>query len=475
MYIRTKIVATLGPATGEPDKIRKLIQAGVDMFRINFSHGDNHQRKEFLHNIRLAERQLKKHVAICADLCGPKIRVGMIKDGGVLLAQGQKIIIQRDEILGNAQRISTTLGELIDDVKVGEKILLDDGKIRLSVQEIHKPSDIICRVEVGGILKNGKGVNLPDTDLNLSALTEKDCDDAHWLSGEDFDYVALSFVQKPGDIQTLRKILQENNCAAHIIAKLEKPRALDKLDEIIEVSDGIMVARGDLGVEMDFPQVPVAQKRIARRCQQTGTPCIIATQMLESMISAPVPTRAEVSDVANAVLDHADAVMLSGETAVGEYPVKAVEVMNSTADAIQAYHDQAPTPLFVEDEASPTTAAIASAVRNVVKGGNIAAVAVYTSTGATARTIAKNRLNVPIIAMSADVSAVRRMNLYYGVVPVKTALPKFTNHVLEIAQKVALDTGAVQVGDRIVVVTGRPFDTPGKTNTLIIHEICQAD
>ena len=471
MYIRTKIVATIGPACGNITQIRKLVKAGVDMFRINFSHGSNAQRDEFIKNIRFVEKDLNQPIAICADLCGPKIRLGMIKDGGVSIAKGQHIIIQREPVEGTEKKVSTTLGEIIDDVKIGESILIDDGKIKLKVVEINKPTKIKCKIEVGGTIKSGKGINLPDSNLHLSAMTEKDLQDASWITGKSFDYVALSFVQRAQDILDLKKILHEHSCKAKVIAKIEKPKALDNIESIIEATDGIMVARGDLGVEMNCTEVPVAQKNIARRCQQVGKPCIIATQMLESMIESPTPTRAEVSDVANAVLDHADAVMLSGETAIGKYPAKAVAIMNETADAIQVFHDQKPADFFVEDEDSPTTAAIANAVRSVVKAEQVQAVVVFTATGATARTIAKNRLAVPVVAVSPYIDTVRRMCLYYGIIAKQEPNPKYTNHMLDIAEKAAMDAGVAKFGDRLVVITGRPVNIPGRTNTVIIHEI----
>ena len=346
--------------------MRSLVQAGCDAFRINFSHGSDEQREEFLSNLRAVEKDSGKPIAVCGDLCGPKIRVGLIAGGGVLLGEGQELIIQRAAIEGTATRISTTLAELVDKVRVGESILLDDGKLRLEVLRTSPPNEVVTRVVRGGVLGSGKGVNLPHTQLQLSALTEKDRRDAAWIAQHDFDYVALSFVRSPGDVQVLRDLLNGLDCEAHIIAKIEKPQALEHIEAILRVADGVMVARGDLGVEMDLPAVPVAQKRIAAASQHTGKPCIIATQMLESMITSPVSTRAEVSDVANAVLDHADAVMLSGETAVGKYPVETVAVMNKTVSAIQAYDDQTNPGGDVFYEAFPTTAAIAGAVRKII-------------------------------------------------------------------------------------------------------------
>jgi pyruvate kinase len=471
MIIRTKILATVGPVSGSPKAIRSLVQAGCDAFRINFSHGSDEQHAEFLHNIRSIEQELGQPIAVCADLCGPKIRVGLMAGGGVLLAEGQELVIQRQPIEGTATRISTTLAELVDDVHPGDMILLDDGKMRMEVVRTAPPDEVVCRVVVGGILGSGKGVNLPHTQLRLSALTEKDRRDVAWLAGRGFDYVALSFVQRADDINTLRDLLRDNNCDAHIIAKVEKPQALEQIDEIIQAADMVMVARGDLGVEMDFPAVPVAQKQIAHACQQAGKPCIIATQMLDSMIHSPTPTRAEVSDVANAVLDHADAVMLSGETAVGEYPVQTVTAMNSIVAAMQSYHDQHNPPTHVACEDSPTTAAIAGAVREIIAAENIATVAVFTATGATARMLSKNRLPCPILAMSPDISTVRRMCLYYGVTARQAEAPTHTREVLKIVSQLARDRQVAASGDRIVVISGRPIGQPGRSNTIVVHTI----
>ena len=471
MLIRTKIVATLGPATAEAGTIRWLVEAGCDVFRINFSHGSSDQHGELLANVRAVERELGEPVAIMADLCGPKIRVGPIHGGAVLLGNDQRIVIQRRPIEGRADRISTTLGELVDEVRPGQAILLDDGKIRLEVAETRPGDEIVCRVVRGGMLASGKGVNLPHTQLKLSALTEKDRRDVDWLVGRDFDYVALSFVRSAGDVETLRALLSEHNCRAHIVAKIEKPQALDNIDGIIDAADAIMVARGDLGVEMDLPDVPVAQKRIARLCQAAGKPCIIATQMLESMTHAPTPTRAEVSDVANAVLDHADAVMLSGETSIGEYPAAATGMMNRIVDRIETYHDQTRPPIHVTYSPAPTTAALAGAVREVIGSEDIAAVAVFSASGTTARMLAKTRLGVPVLAMSQHEATVRRMCLYYGITPVLAEAPQHTRDVLKLAERFGKELGVVQAGQRIVVLSGRPIGAPGATNTLVVHTV----
>jgi pyruvate kinase len=321
------------------------------------------------------------------------------------------------------------------------------------------------------MLSAGKGVNLPQTELKLSALTEKDRRDAAWVAEREFDYVALSFVRCGDDVRELRQFLTDSGCDAHIVAKIEKPQALERIEEIIDAADAIMVARGDLGVEMQLPAVPVAQKRIARLCHLSAKPCIIATQMLESMTRSPTPTRAEVSDVANAVLDNADAVMLSGETAVGEFPVESVAMMNRIVQHVQGHYDEIAAPVAGACSLSGTTAALAGAVSEILQREPIAAVGLFTATGMTARLLGKTRLSCPILAISQNVRAVRRMCLYYGVFPVLCDAPEHTRDVLATASKFALQRGIAQAGERIVVLSGRPIGKPGATNTLVVHTI----
>ena len=402
--------------------------------------------------------------------------MGLIKDGSVTLEVGKEITIQREVIEGTSQRISTTLGELVDDVTPGESILMDDGKLRLEVLRSLPPDEVVCRVVVGGALSSGKGVNLPHTQLKLSALTEKDRRDVQWIAKHDFDYVCLSFVQRADDINKLRELLVKNGCGAHIIAKIEKPQAMEHLEAIVKASDAIMVARGDLGVEMDFPSVPIAQKRMTKVAQRDGKPCIIATQMLESMINCPTPTRAEVSDVANAVFDHADAVMLSGETAIGKYPVETVTVMNRTIAAVQSYNETEKIDPLVTFEKFPekqlqATSAIAMAVEKIIEIDDISAIAVFTISGATARLMSKNRPPCPIIALSPDIKTVRRMGLYYGVVARQGKRHTKTNQVLDDASRAAVELNLAKPGEKIVVVMGRPLGNPGGTNTIVVHTV----
>jgi len=471
MIIRTRIVVTVGPASGGRDVIGRLVQAGADVFRVNFSHGTSEQHEAFLRNIRDVEQEVGEPLAVMADLCGPKIRVGEIEGGSVLLAENQRVTICREPVVGAAGRFSTTLHELVDAVRPGQTILLDDGKLRLEVEDAASPDAIVCRVVRGGMLAAGRGVNLPHTDLNLSALTEKDRRDIEWIAGRDFDYVALSFVRSADDVRQLRGLLSDRGCGAHIVAKIEKPQAVERIEQILDASDAVMVARGDMGVEMDLPAVPVAQKRIARLAQEAGVPCIIATQMLETMTTSATPTRAEVSDVANAVLDHADAVMLSGETAIGKYPVESVAMMNAIVREVQAYHDETAKGLRPPRSAAPTMAAIALAVRDILAVEDVAAVAVFTVTGTTARMLAKSRLPRPILAISPDLSAVRRMCLYYGVDAFRADTPPHTRDVLALAAKYAVQQDLARRGDKIVVVSGRPLGIPGSTNTLVVHTV----
>jgi pyruvate kinase len=471
MNVRTKIVATLGPASDTPAVIRRLVEAGCDTFRINFSHGSPEQRQALLESVRAVEAELERPLAVIGDLCGPKIRVGPLTEEAVELDTGARVDILRDAVVGDAHGFSTTLPELVDELSIGEPVLLDDGRIRLEVESVIPGERARCRVIHGGPLRPGKGVNLPRTRLSLSSLTEKDRADVDWIVGRELDFVALSFVREASALSALRELLRAGGSAAHVIAKVEKPQALERIDEIVAEADAVMVARGDLGVEMDLPEVPLAQKRIAELCQTAGKPCIIATQMLETMTHSPQPTRAEVSDVANAVLDRADAVMLSGETAVGEYPVRTVRMMNRIAARAESYAGAEVGGLRITDGAWRTAAALAGAVHAIVEGEEIAAVAVFTATGATARMLSKSRLPLPILALTQHRSAARRMQLYHGVIPALAAAPEHTREVLALASRLAMDRGIATPGDKLVVVSGRPIGVTGATNTMVVHRV----
>ncbi len=471
MWKRTKIVATVGPASASKERILQLIEAGVDVFRINFSHGRWETHETSLQLIRDAERESGRPIAICGDLCGPKIRVGPLQGGVQQVVAGQSLVIQRAAIEGTAERISTTLPELVDLVQPGEVILLADGRLRLEVTEVRAPEECTCRVVVGGELSNGKGVNLPQTQLSTSALTEKDLADIDFIAAHDFDYAALSFVQREQDVFELRRLLADRRCDVQIIAKIEKPQAIDRIDAIISAADAIMVARGDLGVEMDFPSVPITQKRIAHKCEKAGKPCIIATEMLESMITSPRPTRAEVSDVANAVFDRADAVMLSAESAIGQYPVATVNAMRRTVMAADVYQDECGTSIHVSLQKASTTAALTGAVDEIMEMCSVAAVAVFTVSGTTARLIAKNRPPCPIVALSSNPHTLRRCCLFHGVMPHQTETPHDTIGAVDLASRVCTDLGIAKTGERIIILAGHPFDVPGNTNGLVVMTI----
>lgn len=464
-----KIIATLGPAS--TSRIADLLAAGVDLFRINFSHGDEIQRDLYLTQIRKAERDAGRPVAVCADLCGPKIRVGMIADGPVYLEAGGEIVIQRQAIVGDARRLSTTLPELVDTVRPGQLIQMDDGRLVLEVVRTDPPEGFVCRILLGGMLASGKGMNFSQTRLAISSLTEKDRRDIDWIAQRGFDYVALSFVRTAADVAELRALLEGRRCSAHIISKIEKPEALDDIDAIIDASDAIMVARGDLGVELDYARVPVAQKLIARKCELAGKCCIIATEMLESMIQNSRPTRAEVSDVANAVFDRADAVMLSGESAVGRHPVEAVTAMMRIVQASEGFlHEYGPSAQPPPVDSAPA-AALAAAVRRIEEMQDIKVVIVYTASGFGARMLSKSLLSSPVLALSHDPGTVRRCCLYYGVVSREVPEPGNLSEAVGLCLARCRETGMAVAGDRVVVVAAHPIGVPGSTKVLVLETL----
>lgn len=471
MLIKTKIVATVGPASWDVPVLTELAKAGADVFRVNFSHGTRDEHARMLANVRAASKKLREPLAVMADLCGPKIRVGKVAGGGVLLAEGSEIIIQRKPVEGTAERISTTLPELIDDIRKGERLSMDDGRLELEVVRKRGRQGVVCRVLTGGILGSSKGVNLPDTDLRLSALTEKDHDDARWIAQQDFDYVALSFVQRAEDIRALRKLLDAGGSDARIVAKIEKPQALRNIESIVAEADVLLVARGDMGVEMKLPEVPIAQKKLIRLAEKAGKCCIVATQMLESMIVSPIPTRAEVSDVANAVLDGADAVMLSGETAVGKHPVTAVKMMNSIAHRVEQYLAGGEYEQDSCCEIEGAEGGVVSGVHAILHATDIKAVAAFTATGRTARLLGKMRLEAPILALTPQPRVMQQACLFYGVQAEHMKTPRHTRDVVAHAARRVKALKWATKGDKIVVVTGRPLGRPGASNTIVVHTL----
>jgi pyruvate kinase len=460
---KVKILATLGPASSDTKTIRKLMLAGADAFRINMSHGDRRQKARLVEAIRGLEKEFRRSTTIVFDLQGPKLRVGHFHEGAAQLAKGQRFVFDRDHSAGNGERVELPHPELFDAVNPGANILVDDGKIRLKVLETLQDR-IVTEVLVGGRISDNKGVNVPHVLVPIPALTKKDRGDLVFALEQRADWIALSFVQRPEDVAEARSLIGER---AALMAKIEKPAAIDRLNDIIALSDGVMVARGDLGVELPPEEVPPLQNKIVACARQFGKPVVVATQMLESMITSPTPTRAEVSDVATAIYDGADAVMLSAESATGQYPCEAVQMMDRIAQS--AEHDPVyPARIhFTQTRLEPTTAdALAGSARQIASTISATAMVCYTSSGSTARRIARERSPVPLLAMSASLHTARRMGLLWGVHPVHTRDVSSFEEMVEKAKRMALRHEIAKGGDRLVLMAGIPFGTAGSTNVL---------
>jgi len=464
-----KIVSTLGPSTSSPEMIEKIFRAGADVFRLNFSHGTHPEHKERYDIIRKIEVDSKRPVGIIADLQGPKIRVNKFIDGKIDLARGNSFILDdKKNALGDDSRVSTSNPEIYSCLQIGVELLLDDGKMKLVVEKNYG-SSVQTKVLVGGQLSNHKGINIPGAVLPMSSLTKKDLEDLDFALDLGVDWIALSFVQRPEDVREARELIAGK---AGILAKLEKPLAIEHLDEIIELSDAIMVARGDLGVEAPPEDVPGLQKKIIRNARREGKPVIVATQMLESMISSPTPTRAEASDVATAVFDGADAVMLSAETAAGSYPLEAVSIMDRIIQS--AEQDEHYRLIRVKDngKARATDAdAITLAAKQVAETLGAAAIVTFTSTGSTTFRAARERPVVPILGLTPDIKTARRIMLVWGVHPVETSYFDEFDDVVKSAIKVARKEGFAITGQQLVITAGVPFGTPGATNILRIVKV----
>jgi pyruvate kinase len=476
--IRTKIIATMGPACGTVDKLLDLLKAGVDVCRINFSHGPLESHLLTLRNIRQAAVNHEQPIAILGDLCGPKIRLGQVADvdgyGGMPVRVGDELVIQRAPVVGAALRVSSVYANFVDDVQLGHRVFIEDGLFRfLCVDKNY--NEVRCQCVVGGVLKSSKGINLPDTPVNVPSMTDRDWQCVEWAIENDLDYLALSFVRKPEDMTLLREHLQNQQSDIHLIAKIEKAEAVTQIDSIIDASDGLMIARGDLGVEMDIAQVPIIQKDLVRRCQTAGKPVIVATQMLQSMIEEASPTRAEVSDVANAIFDGTDAVMLSGETSVGKFPAVAVHMMHHVADVTEQYlvgvGSAVATALKPTVAALKFSAALAQGVLRIVQDMKLKLVVVWSQTGATAQIFSKNRFPTPIIALSSDHRALRRMALHYGVVPQEMSAPAGMPELVAEVDEMVRHRGFAAHGDRIVICAGASLGTPGTMNAVVIHTV----
>jgi pyruvate kinase len=474
--IRTKIVATMGPAVGEPRTLRTLLAAGVDVCRLNFSHGELDDHAKMLGIIREQTAKLDRPVALLGDLGGPKIRVGDIDEtndaGGLVVETGDEIVLQREPILGRGTTISCTYPGLIDDVAEGDRILIEDGLLRF-VCEHKKPDRLVLRTTAGGVIKTRKGINLPTTNLNLPSITDRDWRCVDFAVEHDLDYLALSFVRSAGDIRQLREHLHYKQSHINIVAKIEKAEAVANIDGILEEADALMVARGDLGVEVDLARVPLIQKDLIERCRRAGKPAIVATQMLQSMVEASSPTRAEVSDVANAIFDGTDACMLSGETSVGKFPVGSVHVMRHVADASEQWQTQHAVKLEGATNAGgmKVSQAAAGAVRKILDTLPCKAVVVYSHSGDTARIFAKQRFPVPVIALTGDPRRLRQMALHYGVLPVPMGPPAHMQALVRDVDGMLQDRELASPGDRIVVVSGRSLGAAGTMNGIILHTV----
>ncbi|MDP7625357.1 MAG: pyruvate kinase [Rhodospirillales bacterium] len=461
-----KIISTLGPSSTSPEVIANLFEAGADVFRLNFSHGQHEEHKELYDSIRKIEADYNRPIGIIADLQGPKIRVGNFVDKKIVLGNSVNFTLDSDQDKdGNEKRVSISNPEIYPSLEPGVELLLDDGKLKLVVEQNNGDS-IDTKVLVGGILSNHKGINIPGAILPMSALTEKDRRDLQFALNIGVDWIALSFVQRPEDVAEARALVVGR---AGVLAKLEKPLAIEHLKQIVELADAIMVARGDLGVEAPPEDVPGLQKKIIRRARSEGKPVIVATQMMESMINSPTPTRAEASDVATAVFDGADAVMLSAETAAGEYPVEAVSIMDRIIRSAEQDDHYKLSNMRERRQTRGTDAdAITAAAKQVAQTLNAAAIVTFTTTGSTTLRAARERPTVPILGLTPDVKTARRLVLTWGVHPVETS--HFTEFidVVNCASEVATEEKFAAPGQRLIITAGLPFGTPGATNVLRI-------
>ena len=459
---RTKIVATIGPATESPERLRELIAAGATTFRLNFSHGDHSEHAARIQTIRQVGEELGIHVGILQDLQGPKIRLGRFAAGPITLAKGDPFTLTSREVACDQTIATVTYDKLADEVLPGSRILLDDGRVEMVVERVDQAQQTLyCKVTVGGVLSNNKGVNFPDVQLSIRALTEKDRIDLAFGLEKGVDWVALSFVRNPSDMLEIRELIRSHGHQTPVVAKIEKFEAIDQIDDILPLCDGVMVARGDLGVEMPAEEVPLLQKELIRKANSLGIPIITATQMLDSMASCPRPTRAEVSDVANAILDGTDAVMLSNETAVGDYPVEAVATMTQIARRIERDYPQR-----VLDSHMATTIpnAICQAVSSIARTLNAAAILPLTKSGSTARNVSKFRPSTPILAITSDVQVARQLQLVWGVNPLLVADQVNSGSTFNVAMGVAQSMGLLREGDLVVQTQGTLEGVSGSTD-----------
>jgi pyruvate kinase len=462
---RAKIVATLGPASSQRAMIAQLFEAGADVFRINMSHTSPERMREIVAAIREVESEYGRPIGILTDLQGPKLRLGTFTEGSAMLTKGETFTLDSDAAPGDVKRVQLPHPDLLRAVEPGHTLLLDDGKVRLVAEETNDKR-VVARVAVGGKVSDRKGVSLPDTTIPFSALAPKDRSDLEAALDAGVDWVALSFIQRPEDIAEAKKITRGR---AGVMAKIEKPQAVNRLAEIIDTADALMVARGDLGVEMPLEKVPGVQKQMTRAARRAGKPVVVATQMLESMITSPVPTRAEVSDVATAIFEGADAVMLSAESAAGQYPVEAVTTMNRIAEEVE--NDPTYRAIVQAQRAEPEATgadAIAAATRQIAETLDLSAIICWTFSGSTALRVARERPKPPIVAISPNVSTGRRLSLVWGVHCVVAEDAHDQDDMVERACRVAFKEGFARAGQRVIIVAGVPLGTPGATNMVRI-------
>jgi pyruvate kinase len=469
---KTKIVVTLGPACIDAGIMRAMLDSGVSVFRLNFSHGTIERHAESLNTLNSVRTGYENTTAVMGDLCGPKVRLGRIEPEGEILLQGDTVTIVSGSETGNAHRFCTNFQPFTGDVKPGHRVFIDDGRISLEATDCSH-NEVLCKVVVGGPLYSNKGINLPDTDVSVSAVTEHDWKFVDWAIENDLDFLALSFVRCAGDVAELKQYLAKADSNIKVIAKIEKPQAVNGLQEIVEVSDGILVARGDLGVEMDLAEVPLIQKHATEMCKHMGKPVIVATQMLQSMIENPVATRAEISDVANAIMDCCDAVMLSGETAVGKYPVEAVRTIGRIAHVTEAYLDKHSErhPRTATSEELRVTESISRSVGYVVDDIGPRLVVVWSESGGAARLLSKARIDVPILALSSKQKVCRQMCLDYGVMPCCLPIPQTVDEFVRVTDELLVARELAEAGDKVILVSGQPLGEPGRTNTLVVHVV----
>ena len=460
---KVRILATLGPASNTPEMIERLYSAGADAFRLNMSHGDQAGKLPVIAAIRALEKRWGRPTTILADLQGPKLRVGRFAGGGCDLATGSRFTFDRSTAPGDGTRVELPHREIFAAIQPGARLLLDDGKLVLRVVE-HGDDRIVTTVEVGGRLSDNKGLNVPDVVVPVPALTAKDRADLDWAVGAGVDWIALSFVQRPEDLMEARTLIAGK---AALLAKIEKPAAIDRLEEIVEQCDGVMVARGDLGVELPPQSVPPLQKRIVEVSRRLGRPVVVATQMLESMIKSPSPTRAEVSDVATAIYDGADAIMLSADSAAGDWPVESVAMMNAIGDAVERDPGHGDRIHFTVTKPDPTTAdALAEAAKTIAETASATAIVCYTTSGSTARRIARERPSVPILVLTPSTVTARRLGLLWGTHAVHTRDVESFEEMVAKAKRMVMRHNIARAGDRVIVLAGVPFKTPGSTNVL---------